>query len=199
MIGDEWDAVGRERTWRRHCTQPTHRPAKAMRELLGLKPYRAAQLAGIRFDHLGAFETGTLEGQHWPYVATRLDAAYRAMGARWCEPDLHEGAFLVRLVESFADSRRAILAAVALMGHTAGRNSRKVTVGQLLKRVGARSGLPADQLRRAISGKDRMPDRIAKACFRQLGEGRDGAGYYFEGSLAGGWSAVGCDYAGCWW
>lgn len=199
MIRNDWEAEARDRVWRRDCTMPGRRTAKAMRLLLGLSPHRAAVLARLPFDLVGAFEGNTLDPLYLHSVSRRLDAAYRAEGARWFEADLHEGAHLVFLVDGSADDRRAILAAVALMGFSAGRRSRKVTVRQLAERAAHRSRVDLDELRRALAGKVRLSPRMAAACFRQLGDGQDGAGCYFQPAPLGGWRAVGCDHAGCWW
>jgi hypothetical protein len=199
VIADSWEAESRERVWRDFCTMPGPRAAKAMRVLLGLTPHRAALLARVPFDLVAAFETNTIDLLHWHWVSRRLNAAYRALGATWCEPDLHEGAHCVYLLAGFADDRRAILAAIALMGHTAGKRSRKVTSGRLVERVAKRTRIQADQLRRALSGRERLTQCMAAQCFMQLGDGRGGAGCYFVPAPLGGWRGVGCDYAGCWW
>lgn len=189
----------RAELWQRHCSKPGGRSTYAMRLLLGLTPYQAASRAGVPYHMLTAFETGRGDLQDWHVVSHRLDAAYRAMGARWCEPSLHDGACCVYLETGFADDRRAILAALALMGRTTGKRPRKVTVQMLAERVEARSKIAAGDLRKALRGRVGLSAKMAAACFYQLGEGRDGAGCYFVAAPLSGWRQVGCDGAGCWW
>ena len=199
MIWTDREAAHRARKWRADCTMPGGRSAAAMRALLGLTPCQAASRAGVRVLWLQGFEAGTIDLQDWRVVSNRLDAAYRALGARWCEPDLHERACCVYLETGFADDRRAILAALALMGRTAGKRPRKVTVQLLAKRVEASSKIAARDLRKALLGRGTLSAKMAAACFRQLGEGRGGAGCYFVAAPLSGWRAVGCDDQGCWW
>jgi hypothetical protein len=156
-------------------------------------------LARVPFELVAAFETNTIDLLHWRSISRRLNAAYLAMGATWCEPDLHEGAHCVYMFSGGVDDRRAILSALALMGHTAGRRSRKITVSRLAERVAKCSRIPADQLKRALMGRERLTQRMAANCFGQLGDSRGGAGCYFVPAALGGWRGVGCDYAGCWW
>lgn len=203
MIWTDREFDHRASKWRQDCTMPGGRSAAAMRALLGLTPYKAASRAGVPTHWLQAFEAGRIDMEQWRVVSHRLDAAYRALGARWCESSLHEGACCVYLETGFADDRRAILAALALMNRTAGKRPRKVTVPQLAKRVEAASKaaskIAAADLRKALHGRGTLSAKMAAACFRQLGEGRGGAGCYFVAAPLSGWREVGCDYQGCWW
>lgn len=193
------EAAHRLRKWERDCREPGGRSAAAMRALLGLTPSQAASRAGVALQDLRDFEAGSLALQFWHGMSNRLDAAYRAQGARWCEPDLHDGACCVYLERSLADDRRAILAALALMGRTVGKRPRKVTVQLLAKRVEERSRIPARDVRRALQGRCALSPKMVAACFRQLGDGDEGAGCYFIAGPLSGWRQVGCAPEGACW
>ena len=199
LIWADQEAAHRVRKWRQNCTMPGAESAAAMRALLGLTPRQAASRAGVPLQWLQAFEANWINPLNSTVVSHRLDAAYRALGARWYEPDLHDGACCVFLETGFADDRRAILAALELMGCTIGKRPRKVTVQLLAKRVEATNKIAEADLRKALHGRGALSAKMATACFRQLGEGRGGAGCYFVAAQLTGWRAVGCDYQGSWW
>jgi hypothetical protein len=199
MKSDHWENEVRHRTWLDFCAMPGHRTAKAMRELLGLSPGHAAMHAGIPHWLVTDFESGDIDPLAWRPTSRRLNAAYQGLGAGWFEPDLHEGAFQVHLSGRTADNRQAINAALALLGCHARRPSKPVNAGVLAARVERRTRIPAKELRAALSGRTDLSERMATACFQELGERLGAAGCYFVPAGRGRWRLVGCGYEGAWW
>ena len=179
---------------------PTPRTVKALRELLGLAKHDAARLAKVSHHALKAYEgytDATLFPQaSWRDVPAALNIAYASKGARWCEPDLHAGANLVYLKHGSASYRRAIKAAIALMGHYEGYPRDRVTLAHLVRRVVCRvQGIDRSEAMTALGGRIGLPPQLADECLRELEE----AGCYFTPSPDGGWRGVGCNVSGCDW
>jgi len=197
---DKVNAEDRQRAWERLAELPGPRTAAALRELLGLSPSRAAMLAGLPEYVLADFER-TLPGDFASHaIARRLHETYARLGAGWCGPDLHEGAYCVTLATSpGAGDREAIKAALALMGHRAQPPRRRVSLETLAKRVAVRLKMPLPRVRAELAGRAILSSRVRAEAFRQLGDGRGGACAYFRPAAAGGWRLVGADIAGCWW
>lgn len=188
------------RAWLANCQLPGPRTAKAMRLLVGLPPLRAAIAAGVSLDDLRAFEANALPIVHWRPVSRRLNAAYAEQGARWCEPDLHEGAFCVYLESGAASDRQVIAAALALLRYCERNRRQHMTARALAARVQLREGIPAAKVQRALTGRhDAMTPLIMGACLRQLGTGPAGAGCYFVKADPAGWRGVGCGIGGARW
>lgn len=196
------EAEARGKVWRDFCELPGPRTAHGLRLLLGLTASRAAKLAGLPLIRVSSFERSELPFEHWHFVSRRLHHAYAGLGATWCEPALHEGAYCVSLDRATtigASDQQAVATALALMGHRAEPPRRRVSIETLVKRLADRLSLPPPDVRAMLRGRAEMTPELKAECFRQLGEGRGGAGVYFDPAPLGGWRTVGCDFAGCWW
>lgn len=194
------DAERRQRAWEGFCELPCPRIAAALRLLLGLSPSRAAMLAGLSESVVADFELSPLGSFPSHETARRLHRAYSELGGGWCAPELHEGAYRVTLAASpGAGDREAIMAALALMGRRARTPRRQVGLETLARRVAGRLAMPLPEVRAELAGRAILSDRVRAEAFRQLGDGRGGAGAYFRPAAGGGWAVVGADFAGCWW
>jgi hypothetical protein len=194
------DAERRQRAWQGLAELPGPRTAAALRLLLGLSASRAAILAGLSEVLVTDFERTPLGGFASHSIARRLHETYTRLGASWCAPDLDEGAYCVTLATSpGAGDREAINAALALMGHRARTPRRRVGLETLARRVAGRLAMPLPVVLAELAGRAKLSNRVKAEAFRQLGDGRGGAGAYFRPAAEGGWLLVGADNAGCWW
>jgi hypothetical protein len=195
------EAEGRQRGWDRLGELPGPRTAVALRLLLGLSSSRAAMLAGLPDSVVTDFERTAPDGFASHVIARRLHETYSRLGASWCAPDLPEGGYFVALAADAqgAGDREAISAALALMGHRARTPRRRVGLETLARRVAGRLAMPLPVVLAELTGRANLSDRVRAEAFRQLGDGRGGAGAYFRAAEAGGWRVVGADEAGCWW
>jgi hypothetical protein len=160
-----------------------------MRIMLGFDLRTVAKLADMETDWIRQFERG--EGDvYWRARSQRLHSVYGELGAFWCDPELHEGAFSVGLKSGGVDDKRAIQTALALLPSTPRTLARKAARFVLLDPSG---------IRKALAGSTPLQPAIAQACFRALGSYPPGAGCWFVKADAGGWREVGCPHRGAAW
>lgn len=196
--------------------QPLPRQAKAMRLFLGWSVPDAARLSRLSPSAVREFETphnGVSDG--WRWQAERLHEAYAGAGAAWSDKDFDDGAHMVWLRTGSADDRRAIRAALALMGWYEVRNDpkrrkavqpmRRVSITDLARRVQRRIGPAGPHFQNVFAGSGPIPPDMLAACLLELtgtpdgrGMGHEwGAGCYFARCESGaGWRAVGCSHKG---
>lgn len=172
-----------------------------MREILGLCYIDAARLARLSphsavKDYEQSTEYALCSQPGWCAVPLALTLAYAGKGARWLEPDINAGAYAVSLKHGSASDRRAIKAGLALMGHYSGHPRHRVILRHLVERVAnCVPGIDRKSAAAALGGRVGLSAALADVCLREL----EVAGCYFTPSPSGGWSAVGCDVAGCQW